>query len=86
MRSIREVLRLKYGLGRSHRQIATALGICNSTVSLYVSRAAEAGLSWPLPEGLDDNGARGRALHTGGKKTYEHQVAMPLNGKVCDID
>ena len=58
MRRIREVLRLKYGLGRSHRQIAAALGIANSTVSLYVSlyvsRAAEAGLSWPLPEGLDD--------------------------------
>ena len=54
MRSIREVLRLKYGLGRSHRQIAQALGIANSTVSLYVSRAAEAGFSWPLPEGLDD--------------------------------
>ena len=54
MRSIREVLRLKYGLGRTHRQIAAALGIANSTVSLYVSRAVEAGLSWPLPEGLDD--------------------------------
>ena len=54
MRSIREVLRLKYGLGRSHRQITAALGIANSTVSLYMSRAAEAGFSWPLPEGLDD--------------------------------
>ena len=54
MRSIREVLRLKYGLGRSHREIAGALGIATSTVSLYVSRAAEAGFSWPLPEGMDD--------------------------------
>ena len=54
MPSIRGVLRLKYGLGRSHRQIAGALGIANSTVSLCVSRAAEADFAWPLPEGLND--------------------------------
>ena len=54
MRKIRELLRLKYELGRSHREIATSLGIANSTVSGYVRRAAAAGLSWPLPNGLDD--------------------------------
>ena len=54
MRKIRELLRLKYELGRSHREIATSLGIANSTVSDYVRRASAAGLSWPLPEGLDD--------------------------------
>ena len=53
MRKIRELLRLKYELGRSHREIAASLGIANSTVSDYASRAAAAGLSWPLPEGLD---------------------------------
>ena len=42
-RSIREVLRLKYGLGRSHPQIAVALGIANSTVSLHVGRAVALG-------------------------------------------
>ena len=54
MRKIRELLRLKYELGRSHREIATSLGIANSTVSDYVRRARAAGFSWPLPEGLDD--------------------------------
>ena len=54
MRKIRELMRLKHELGRSHREIATSLGIANSTVSDYVRRAAAAGLSWPLPEGLDD--------------------------------
>ena len=53
MRKIREVLRLKYELGRSHREIATSLGIANSTVSDYARRAAAAGFTWPLPEGLD---------------------------------
>lgn len=54
MRRIREVLRLKHELRRSHREIARSLGIANSTVSDYVGRARAAGLSWPLPEGLDD--------------------------------
>ena len=54
MRKIRELLRLKYELGRSHREIAMSLGIANSTVSDYVRRARAAGVSWPLPEGLDD--------------------------------
>ena len=54
MRKIRDVLRLKYGLGRSHREIGTILRICHSTVGSYVRRAREAGLSWPLPGELDD--------------------------------
>ena len=35
MRRIRELLRLKHELGRSHREIAGSLGIANSTVSDY---------------------------------------------------
>ena len=54
MRKIRELLRLKYELRRSHREIATSPGIANSTVSDYARRAAAAGFTWPLPEGLDD--------------------------------
>ena len=53
MRKIRELMRLKYELGRSHREIAASLGIANSTVSDYAGRARAASLSWPLPEGLD---------------------------------
>ena len=54
MRKIRDVLRLKYGLGRSHREIAAILRISHSTVGSYVRRAREAGVSWPLPDELDD--------------------------------
>ncbi len=45
MRKIRELLRLKYELGRSHREIATSLGVASSTVSDYVGRASAAGYS-----------------------------------------
>ena len=54
MRKVRELLRLKHELGRSHREIAGSLGIANSTVSDYARRAAAAGFTWPLPDGLDD--------------------------------
>jgi DNA-directed RNA polymerase specialized sigma24 family protein len=54
MRQIREVLRLKNESGMSHRAVARALGIGTGTVSEYLGRAAQAGLDWPLPEGLDE--------------------------------
>ena len=54
MRKIREVLRLKWAQGLSHRRIAASCGIGRPTVSEYVRRAEEAGLGWPLPDDLDD--------------------------------
>ena len=54
MRKIKEVLRLKWAQGLSNRQIAKACGIGRPTVSEYLRRAAEAGLAWPLPAGLDE--------------------------------
>jgi len=54
MRKIKEVLRLKWAQGLSNRQIAKTCGIGRPTVSEYLRRAAEAGLAWPLPAGLDE--------------------------------
>ncbi|MGB5649371.1 MAG: IS21 family transposase, partial [Sedimenticolaceae bacterium] len=54
MRKIQEVLRLKWSQGLSNRQIAKACGIARPTVGEYLRRAAEAGLAWPLPAGLDE--------------------------------
>ena len=55
MRRIRDVLRLKFGQGLSERAIAVSLGLGKGSVGTYVRRAGRAGLSWPLPEGLDDD-------------------------------
>ncbi len=55
MRKIREVLRLKEEAGLSNRAISRACKISNSTVGEYLQRAQQAGLSWPLPEGLDED-------------------------------
>jgi hypothetical protein len=50
VRKIREVLRLKHEVGLSHRAIARACRVSNSTVGEYVKRAEQAELVWPLPE------------------------------------
>ena len=54
MRRLRELLRLKYDAGLSHRAIAQACAMGLGTVTTYLQRAAAAGLSWPLPDDLDD--------------------------------
>lgn len=54
MRSIKEILRLRYELNLSHRNISTSTKIALSTVMDIIRRAESKGLSWPLPEYLDD--------------------------------
>lgn len=54
MRKIREVLRLRWEHGLSHRQIVASCKIGQGTVVEYLRRAAAAGLTWPLPSGLTD--------------------------------
>lgn len=54
MRKVREVLRLTLGERLTRRQVAAALGMPPTTVTDHVARALAAGLSWPLPEGIDD--------------------------------
>ena len=55
MRKIREILRLKYELGRSNREIARSCDIGSSTVSDYLKRARMTGLTWPLPDDQSDS-------------------------------
>jgi transposase len=54
MRKIREVLRLRHACGLSDRRIALAVGLSRATVKGYVQRSVAAGISWPLPVGIDD--------------------------------
>ena len=66
MRHLREILRHKWVLGRSHREIARSVGVSSGTVSSAVSRARGVGLTWEAvvamgDEALDErvNGPRG---------------------------
>ena len=55
MRKIEEILRLKYELKLTHRQIAQSCDISPSTVSEYITHARAAGIRWPLPEGMGED-------------------------------
>lgn len=54
MRKISEILRQRYELKRSYRDIAQSLSISLSTISDYLARAKIAELPWPLPEGISE--------------------------------
>jgi len=54
MRKIRDVLRLRFELNLSERQIAKSTQVSKSTVGDYLRRFAVSGLSWPLPVELAD--------------------------------
>jgi transposase len=53
MHLVKEVLRLT-AAGLSQRQIARSLHLSHGVVGKYQAAAQRAGLSWPLPEALDD--------------------------------
>ena len=55
MRKIRDVLRLS-AAGMSKRQIAASLGLSATAAGECIRRARRVDLTWPLPEGLTDEG------------------------------
>ena len=56
--SIRDILRHHHDLGLPRAEIAVAVNVSAGTVSNVLERAQAAGLSWPLPSDLDDDGLR----------------------------
>lgn len=54
MRKVKEILRLRFGLGLQQNQIARSCSIGQATVHRYLQKAAAVGLTWPLPEDVDD--------------------------------
>ena len=56
MRKIRDILRLRLSGGLSIREISRSTKVSVGTIQKLLSRANELGLTWPLPDHLDDNG------------------------------
>jgi len=75
MRKVREVLRLSWGRGRSIHEVARSCGLARSSVKRYLRRAERAGLSWPLPEELDDAALEARLFPP---QARSHGVERPL--------
>lgn len=58
MGTIQEILRHRHAGGLKVAEIAAATGTSTGTVSGVLNSAADAGLAWPLPEGMDDEALR----------------------------
>jgi transposase len=54
MRKIRDVLRYRYSAELSLEATARALKISKGVVAKYIKLASIAGISWPIPDELDD--------------------------------
>jgi len=54
MRTLKEIFRLKYETGLSHRQIARRCGIGHPTVGEYMRRLEAAGLDWAQASAMDE--------------------------------
>lgn len=71
MRNTREILRLKYEAGLSHRMIARAVGVANSTVSDASARMKAAGLVWQDAATLSDVDLERRLYRDHEKRTVD---------------
>lgn len=71
MRKIREIMRLRFECGCSHRIIAKSVNISDSTVSECLQRVKEAKLNWPLPDDLTDDELEARLYHSRTTKVGE---------------
>jgi transposase len=76
MRKVREVLRLKHQ-GRSRAEIAASIGIGESTVSGYISRAEKAGLTWPEASAMTEADVEARLFRDAGRN--EPPARIPID-------
>jgi transposase len=76
MSKTREILRLRWALGRSVREAARASGLSAGAVSKTESRARNAGVTWDAVEGLDDEQLE-RRLYGGPKHSRTPARAVP---------
>ena len=60
MRKVREILRQKWELGRTHRQVAESVGASPGAIGATIKRAVAAGLDWAGVSGLDEEALEGR--------------------------
>jgi transposase len=79
MRKIREVLRLRLELGRSHREIQASTGLSKGSVSDYLSRAVKAGVTWEIARELSDAEVESRLFTRVG-------AAEPVTRAAIDFD
>jgi transposase len=76
MRKFKEVLRLKYEHGLTNRKIAKSCAMSHVTVGKYLTLAENAGITWPLPDDIDD-GQLEQRLYRKVPRPDSQQPVMP---------
>jgi transposase len=76
MRHLREILRQKYELNRSHREVARSVGVSAGGVAGAASRAKAVGLDWAQIQTLSDESLEERLYGPRGGKR-EGRAALP---------
>ena len=76
MRKIKEVLRLRFKVGLSQEMIARSCSMGRTTVREYLQRAARAGVSWPLPEGMTDGALEALRREFAGLRTGRASIHL----------
>lgn len=76
MRKIREILRLRWAAGLSIRQIRASTKASIGAIQQLLARAAVLGLTWPLPDDLDD-AALARLLYPGTDARVSSRYEIP---------
>jgi len=77
MRKAREILRLKWDLGRSHREVARSLRVSCGAVAGTVRRAQKAGLDWPAVVALSDEQLEARLYAAEGSVAQGRKRPVP---------
>jgi DNA-binding transcriptional regulator LsrR (DeoR family) len=79
MRKIREVLRLHFELGRTHREIAAACSVSPATVGDYLGRAMRAGLAWEQAQSLSEAEVEAKLFTYIGRSELEMRAAVDFD-------
>src|SRR5713226_4880154 len=74
MRQTREILRQKWSLGRTHREVAQSLRISTGAVGTTVLRARAAGLEWAQVDTLSDEALHARVYGPPTRPTHHRAV------------
>ncbi len=77
MRRIKQLLTMRFSAGASTRVIARELGVAPSTVREYLSRAAAAGIVWPLAADATDDSLMARLFVNGGVRAGARFLPEP---------
>jgi len=78
MRKVREVLRLRFEVGCSQREIQASTGLSKGSVSEYLKRAASAGLAWETARSMTDADVEARLFRKDGTRPYQYS-------QFCDL-